>query len=133
MRTTVLYLALMVGVAAGLTLVGKFWTFAKLTSHGVQTSAVVKHQTCSQHLSLRYEFSANGRPYEGVATSEDCQRLAPGSALVVFYLPSEPAINTIGDPASQLRNEGFTIGLVALVLPALLLWLYARRKRAHGA
>lgn len=133
MRFVALYLALAVGIAGGLSLVGKFWTYAKLSGGAVETNGVVRTQTCSDHLSFRYEFSVSGRSFEAISTSDECTKLAPGTALTVFYLAADPTLSVIGNPHAHLKNEAISIGLAALVLPGLLLWGYARRRKASGA
>jgi hypothetical protein len=133
MKIAALYLVLAVAIAGGLSFVGKFWTYARLAGGALQASAVVKTQTCSDHLTLRYGFSVDGRSFEAVATSDECTKLVPGTSITVFYLPANPNLSVIGHPASHLRNEGISIGLAALVLPALLLWAYAKRTKASGA
>lgn len=133
MKIAALYLALALGIAGGLSFVGKFWTYARLADGALQTSAVVKTQTCSDHLTLRYGFSIDGRSFEAIATSDECTKLVPGTSISVFYLPADPNLSVIGDPVSHLWNEGISIGLAALVLPALFLWAYAKRTKTSGA
>jgi hypothetical protein len=65
---------------------------------------------CNNHGAVYYSFTANNREFRTRAPDAtlDCRTAKRGDKLVIFYLASDPAVNTILDPReAYARAKGW--------------------------
>lgn len=102
----------------------------ELVKKGVQAQGVVIEPDCGRHLSFSYQFPVAGAVYRGQSVSEHCSSVRAGAPVMVHYLPTDPSVNTAGDPGELFRSNRGTMLLVALTAPAFLLLIFRVRLKA---
>lgn len=83
-----------------------------LINSPTKTDGWVSGINCNNHGAVFYSFSANSREFTARAPSGslDCRLVKHGEKIVVFYLASDPAVNTILDPKeAYARAKGWYI------------------------
>ena len=136
MRIALIYIVLAAAVAAFLSYVGPLPLYRKLHAQGVPIQGVVTRRECENHNSFQYHFEANGSSFEArgrEGVSKSCQALVPGDSVEAYYFPGDPKVNMSGNPAAALRNELTSIVSAAVILPAIAVWSYIRRRRRNDA
>jgi hypothetical protein len=136
MRIAFTYIALAAAVAAFLSYVGPLSLYSTLHSQGVPVQGAVTRRDCENHNSFWYRFETSGGSIVGSGKDgapKSCQALVPGDSVQVYYLPSDAKVNMSGNPAAALRNELTSIVAAAVILPAIAVWSYIRRRRKDDA
>ena len=136
MRTALLYIVLAAVVAAVLAYVGPLSLYRKLHSQGVPVQGAVTRPDCKNHNNFWYHFETGGGSFEGRGQDgapKSCQALVRGDGVQIYYLPSDPKVNMSGNPGAALRNELTSIVAAAVILPAIAVWSYIRRRRKDDA
>lgn len=102
----------------------------RLAANGVPTEASVTFPDCGNHNNVRYTFEANGRTFSGggrPGRDRPCNQLRVGDRLTVWYVPADPSINLPRNPKRALANELLSLGLAAVVMPAVVVWRFIWR------
>ena len=82
----------------------------------------------NNHRTVHYSFEVDGKAHSGAqegGVSQDVPGFSSNcNGNVVFYLPDDPSVSCIGDPAPMFNNEVISIPLPMLTFPpfALLGW-----------
>lgn len=103
-------LRLATGLAALLALAGCYNAaepYRALVADNVTTTGKVSYVACNDHGAVYYAFNAGGREYRARAPAgvPDCETAKPGDPVVVYYRPSDPATNTLLDPARAYEQK----------------------------
>jgi hypothetical protein len=96
-----------------------------LMRRGVKTCGTITGFEPNNHRTVHYSFQAHEKTYSGAQEGgEEVDWSANCGGHVVYYLPENPYVSCIGDPAPMLKNEVVSIILPMLVFPpfALLGW-----------
>jgi hypothetical protein len=107
-----------------------------MAARGVSGQATVIELLPKNHNTLRYEYHVAGRTFQGQMQSwppnPPLGELRVGQSLVIYYDPEHPQESVLGDPTPMLKNETISVGLVAILLPTLLVVMSAwRASRKH--
>jgi hypothetical protein len=133
----------MVRAAYYVLLVAAFWLalshlggtekYAQLARDGVPAEAVVVRPDCANHATFVYRFEVGGRDFESRDHSSSggrkCDSLRVGEIVGVFYLPTDPSVNMVGNPQNALRSERAFVLVASLVMPGFIVWAFVRRRR----
>ncbi|WP_148264727.1 hypothetical protein [Collimonas fungivorans] len=129
-----LYVTMAIAIWFTLSRVGPTNKYLQLSQAGVHSVAVVVRPDCTNHATIIYRFEVAGNQFEshdGASNAgKNCANVKPGDVLSILYLPTNPTVNTIGDPGAELQNERISVALVALFFPAFILWAYLRRRKS---
>jgi len=99
--------------------------FYGLTSNAGRTDGTVTSKERENHMSIRFEYEANGRKFTSLGRAEDLNttfdQIEVGAHVPVSYDPSNPAFAILGDPRryfySSLRGTIFIFtGLIVCTL-----------------
>jgi len=105
-----------------------------LMRRGVETSATITAFEPNNHRTVHYSFNVSGKVYsgsqEGGVDGEATGVSTISSKHPVFYLPDDPNISCIGDPAPMLKNEVIPICLAMLIFPPTILLISRGRYAA---
>ena len=99
-----------------------------LMRRGVKTCGTVTAFEPNNHRTVHYSFEVDGKAHSGAQEGGVSQDVPGFSSIcngnVVFYLPDDPYVSCIGDPAPMFNNEVISILLPMLTFPpfALLGW-----------
>ncbi len=75
----------------------------------------------SNHNTVRYEFTVDGRRQNGAQQGYSQAGSAKiGESIRIYYLPNDPSVSLADQPSDELQNEIITVGLAAILFPALL-------------
>ena len=88
---------------------------------------------CAKHALRWYKFDVDGKTYGGGGSSAaggNCEAIRVSEPVLIHYERSNPGNNIGGDPGAALWNEIFSIALVALLCPPIIL-LAAHRAKAR--
>ena len=115
-------------------------TYRRLAREGVRTEGVVTSTGCESRSRFAFVFTAGDRTWAGRGRAwrvgVPCVELAPGRAVPVYYLPSNPTqYAATADPRALARQELLIVavaGLVCLLGDALVLLIAARRARVDA-
>jgi hypothetical protein len=109
--------------------------YYRLIKHGVATEGTAA--AAKPHNQIEYSFEVNHRKYTGigrVSSGSKSVRVEVGDKLAVYYLPSAPNINCLGDPQVLFSAEMGSVLLVILLFPtAIILVLMVRVVRSPRA
>ena len=127
-------LALIFGVVASAINMPRF---ARLRSHGRPVQATVSKTDCANHALVVSSFEVSGVTYEARGTAgfqnPDCPTVKAGDSMLVFYLPSDPTVNVLGNVHERWNNEIISVLGATLVLPLIpavgVWWRYVRQAR----
>jgi hypothetical protein len=101
------------------------WRDFLLTNYGKEIQARVSKTTCHDHATFHYSFVVDGQIFEGFGAAswigKDCEDMRRGDIARVFYLPSNPRINSPGDPQLKFSENCFFAALVAISLAVMVL------------
>jgi len=102
-------LRLATGLAALLSLAGchdAAEPYRALVADNVTTTGKVSGVACDDHGAVFYTFNAGGREYRARAPSgvPRCEAARIGDPVVVYFRPSDPATNTLLDPAKAYEQ-----------------------------
>ncbi len=116
-------LALITAVGTGSLNIPTFW---RLTKHASHCQGAVTEATVSFHKTVRYQYTVKNRVYTGQTQTgmpnPERGKLRPSVALVVFFDPDAPRTSVLEAPDALLKNEIISCGLVALILPSLVVF-----------
>lgn len=80
---------------------------------------------------VNYSFMVGGKLFSGAGPAgngaPDYDELSPDDDVIVYYLPSDPDVSSLGDPKEHLRGQNRAI-LALLAAAAPVLWLSVRRE-----
>lgn len=81
--------------------------YRALVADNATTTARVSYVACEDHGAVFYAFSAGGREYRARAPSgvPRCETARVGDPVVVYFRPSDPATNTLLDPAKAYEQK----------------------------
>ena len=95
--------------------------FSRVRSHGRAVQATVLRTDCANHAFVVASFKVSGVTYEAGGTAgfqnPECPEVKVGDAVLVFYLPSDPAVNVLGNVHERWNNEVISVLGAMLVLP----------------
>jgi hypothetical protein len=101
------------------------WRDFLLTNYGEEIQARVSKTTCHDHATFHYSFVVDGQVFEGFGAAswigKDCEDMRRGDIAKVFYLPSNPKINSPGDPQRKFSQNCFFAAFVAISFTLLVL------------
>jgi YD repeat-containing protein len=100
----------------------------RLALHGQVAEGRLTAIRPKEHQTVRYTFHAAGRAYEGVDQGVG----AVGDAVQVTYLPSDPTVSTLDDPAREAADDRFALFFVAPALLVLVTAFMSWRLRSYG-
>jgi hypothetical protein len=102
-----------------------------LTRRGVKTCGTITAFEPNNHRTVHYSFQVNDKTYSGAQEGGVGKEVIPHSSdcggHVVFYLPDDPYVSCIGDPAPMLTNEVIPIVLAMSTFPPFALWGWSKR------
>lgn len=101
--------------------------YRALADAGVITNAAVTYRDCPNHGTIGYRFEVQGHSYVALGHG-GCSGLRVGDLIPVWYLPSDPTVNTNEEPVAALVNEEGTLALGAIMGPAVVLAAWIRRR-----
>jgi hypothetical protein len=85
---------------------------------------------------LIYRFEVDGRQLQSrdiaSPSGKDCGSYKPGDPVQIVYLPGNPSVNAVGNPGEQLWGERGFVVTASMVIPALILWAFARRRQLQS-
>jgi hypothetical protein len=95
--------------------------YYRLRQTGVTVAGVV--QAKKPHMLIEYSFRANGQDYSGWGRGDVgsplFDEISIGDRAVVHYLPNDPDINCLHDPAKLFHAELFPVLGVVLLFPTI--------------
>jgi hypothetical protein len=111
--------------------------FAKVRSFGRAAQATVSRTDCANHALVVASFEVSGVTYEARGTdgyqNPQCPTIKVGDRVLVFYLPSDPTVNVLGDVHWRWNNEVISVLGAMFVLPVIpavaVWWRHVRRAR----
>lgn len=111
--------------------------YRRLQAEGVGTDGWVTAKDLIGRKKVHYSFMADGRLYSGVGRpgygNREFEELSVGDKVIVFYLPKDPDVSSLGDPKEHLRDQDRDIVLSLLIFIPVILWFLSRElKRAAG-
>jgi uncharacterized protein DUF3592 len=98
--------------------------YRALADHGVITNAAITYRDCP---TIGYRFEVDERVYVAVCHGS-CWGARVGDPLRVWYLPSDPTVNSNEEPFAALVQEEGVFALGAILGPGVLLGAWTRRK-----
>ena len=88
---------------------GEILTYWRLLNDGRATLGTVARTACDAHASVFYRFTVTGREYTGRGSAgygtPECRQLRENDQVVVYYLPSDPAVSQPGDIRERWENQ----------------------------
>jgi hypothetical protein len=101
--------------------------YRRLSKNGVLIKGIARGQR--PHQELEYSYEVNGRTYQGVGRTDTppLYEIAVGGEIPVHYLPDEPEISCLGDPAELYLNDLFPTLGVSFLFPTLIVLALAIR------
>lgn len=107
----------------------------RLAQRAVVGEGVIIKPTCEMHNTVIFRFKASGHEYTSSdqPIDDNCQGVSANNRVTVWYLPDNPAINTLQNPMGLIENELVSVVLAALIGPAIIMWSVTRvlRKSRH--
>jgi hypothetical protein len=96
-----------------------------LVRNGLETTGTITDFEPNNHRTVDYSFDVKGKTYsgsqQGGVEGEETSVSSISSRRAVFYLPDDPNVSCIGDPAPMLKNEIIPIVLTMLFIPPFFL------------
>jgi hypothetical protein len=104
-----------------------------LVHRGLETTGTITDFEPNSHRTVHYSFDVNGKTFsgsqQGGVEGEETSVSSISTRRAVFYLPDDPNVSCIGDPAPMLKNEIIPMVLAMLFIPPFFL-LSARTRYA---
>jgi hypothetical protein len=105
-----------------------------LMRRGVKTCGTVTSFEPNKHRTVHYSFQAQEKSYSGTQSGgEEMVSFSNCNGHVVYYLPEDPYVSCIGNPAPMFNNEAPSILLTMLTFPPVALlgwrWRFPRFRR----
>ncbi len=127
-------LALACGLILAVVLGGRDWPrYRRLQERGVGTDGWVTGKDLLGRRKVSYSFEAGGRLYSGAGIpghgNPGFAELSVGDRVIVFYLPKDPEISSLGDPKELLRDQNRAMALALLAFLPVLAWFLSRELR----
>lgn len=123
-KTISLAVATYVGVAVlvvGVTGAVNLPKYIRLLHDGRAVDATVVRTECDNHSLVVARFEVSGKSFRAEGTggyrNPECTALSDGDDVVVYYLPTKPSVNVIGDIHERWSNEITSIGIGTVLLP----------------
>ena len=136
MRSILIFVLISASVWLALSHFGPTDTYEELVRTGVVAQAVVVKLDCENHGSFVYAFDAGGQRFQSrdraSSAGTQCSNIQVGSKLDVYYVPANPSLSSAGAPKSELRNERTFNAMASLLVPGVILWSLARRKKLEN-
>jgi hypothetical protein len=89
-----------------------------LAEDGVAARGQVALPDCPNHATYIYRFDVNGREYRGRGgAGMKCQRLRVGDPMSLWYLRTDPSINSDTEPRAALRANERSFAIMAIAVP----------------
>jgi len=97
----------------------------RLMRRGIETTGTITDFEPNNHRTVHYSIDVNGKSYsgsqQGGAEGEETSVSSISTRRAVFYLPDDPNVSCIGNPAPMLKNEIIPIVLAMLFIPTFFL------------
>lgn len=111
--------------------------YRRLMTEGTWTNGWVVSKDAKRGRKVYYAFTVSEREYSGIGRAgygnREFDELGVGDRVVVFYLPKDPDVSTLGDPAEHLREQNRVILLgVFLAVPGIFWAVRRELARAPG-
>jgi hypothetical protein len=106
----------------------RYWM---LLRRGVQTEGTVIEILPQMHETVRYQYSAHGKVFQGREQSAPpnppLKELSIGQKVIVYYDPNQTETSTLGSPKKLLFNEIISVGLPSLFIPLVIIFVWRLR------
>lgn len=105
-------------------LVGSFNlpTFWALSKRGISTQGQVVRT--EKEVLVHYRFRVGQRVYTHSGLAPSPQEIKPGAQVPVLYDPKNPQVSILGPVKPRLNNELISVGMVVLIFPAMLMFMF---------
>jgi hypothetical protein len=99
----------------------------RLVQRAIRGESVIIKPNCEMHNTVIFSFQAAGHEYTSSdqPIDDNCQGVSANDRVTVWYLPDNPAINTLRNPIGLIENELVSVALAALIGPAIIMWRVA--------
>ena len=107
----------LVALLLGSVNLGRLTNFA---AHGIPTMGAVDTLTCLDHGTVSYHYAFHDSVFSGLAQPEtNCIGLHAGDQIVVWYLPEQPQISMLRNPAEALGSERSSVPNASFFITAI--------------
>ena len=107
--------------------------YERLSRRGVFTKGWVTGKSDGKRGLVYYAFGTPRKVFTDAGTgghgNPDFDRLDEGDTVLVYYLPEDPDVSCLGDPADRLREQNVALIWVLLPGAAAAGWLLSRELR----
>src|SRR5581483_10953255 len=120
---------LLVAIAAAALLSSNLRMYATLADSGVKSQGIIIRTEPMNHELVFYSYQVGGVSYQGADNvglgNTNFAGLSLGEFLMIYYLPSNPRISILGEPAAKLKNEIIFVSMVTLFAPTFIVCIFA--------